>query len=139
MTTMTYPVNGNLALKPVRRATPRLSVVEGGASSQVRASVVASVHRACAGVIIAVIVGMFAVCGWFTLDAPARAYAAALDTTELVDITVEAGDSLWTIAERHPVSGITTKDVTMLIKEWNGLDTGAVAPGDVLLVPAVNS
>ena len=140
MTTMTYPVSGNLALKPSRRVTPRLTVIDGSiALDQPRASVAASLHAVCAGVIVAILVGMFLTVGWFTLDAPARAYTAAFDSTELVEVTVEAGDSLWSIAEHHPVPGVTIKDVTNLIKDWNGLDNAGIAAGEVLLVPVVNS
>ena len=50
-------------------------------------------------------------------------------------ITVHTGDSLWSIADEHPVAGRTTAEVVSHIRECNGLTSACIQPGMVLTVP----
>ena len=85
-------------------------------------------------------VGLFACSllagAYMVLDAPAQAYQAAYESTELQAVTVSAGDSLWSLAESYPVAGVSTKEATHLIEDWNHLSAGLIQPGDTLLVAA---
>lgn len=65
-----------------------------------------------------------------------KAYDAALSSAQREQISVQANDTLWSIAEAHPISGLSTSDAVNVISEWNHLDGGCLHPGDTLLVPA---
>lgn len=62
------------------------------------------------------------------------AFENALDSTPTQYVEVFEGDSLWTLAEEHPVSGLTTQETTELIRAWNDLDHATLQPGMELLV-----
>jgi LysM repeat protein len=53
-------------------------------------------------------------------------------------LDVQAGDTLWTLAESHPVDGLTTAQVASLVAEKNGLRGGLIIQGQDLLVPALS-
>lgn len=57
--------------------------------------------------------------------------SAALDGS----VTVRAGDSLWTIAQKHPVEGLGTLETVELIRDANALGGSAVHTGQMLRVP----
>lgn len=62
------------------------------------------------------------------------AFENALDSTPTQYVEVFEGDSLWTLAKEHPVSGMTTQETTELIRAWNDLDYATLQPGMELLV-----
>lgn len=71
----------------------------------------------------------------FSVAAGSRsAFENALDSTPTQYVEVIEGDSLWTLAEEHPVSGLTTQETTKLIRAWNDLDHATLQPGMELLV-----
>lgn len=71
----------------------------------------------------------------FSVAAGSRsAFENALDSTPTQYVEVFEGDSLWTLAEEHPVSGMTTQETTELIRAWNDLDHATLQPGMELLV-----
>ena len=49
---------------------------------------------------------------------------------------VSTGDSLWSIAEAHPVEGVSTPEVVSWIVKANNLPNSSVASGQALVVPA---
>jgi hypothetical protein len=51
-------------------------------------------------------------------------------------LRIEQGDTLWTIASAHPVAGLTTAQTADLIARCNRLESGAIAVGAILEVPA---
>ncbi|BDI22224.1 LysM peptidoglycan-binding domain-containing protein [Herbiconiux sp. L3-i23] len=56
-------------------------------------------------------------------------------TQQFAYVTVEAGESLWSVAERvAPASD--PRDVIADIERFNGLDSSAVAAGQSLAIPA---
>lgn len=50
-------------------------------------------------------------------------------------ILVEAGDSLWKIAQAHPVEGLRTDQVVDLILHANGMKSSVVYAGQVIEIP----
>lgn len=50
-------------------------------------------------------------------------------------ITVHAGESLWTIAQEHPVEGLSTAQTVQLIMHMNDLADSTIAAGRPLHVP----
>lgn len=51
-------------------------------------------------------------------------------------VTVAPGDSLWSIAQRYSVHGVSTMDNIALISTLNGDMSGVLEPGQRLVVPA---
>ena len=51
-------------------------------------------------------------------------------------LRVEQGDTVWTIAAAHPVSGLNTAQNADLIARLNDLDAGRLAAGTTLRVPS---
>lgn len=49
---------------------------------------------------------------------------------------VEAGQTLWTLASEHPVSGLTTEQTAELIASVNHIEGGGVTAGQSVLIPA---
>lgn len=62
----------------------------------------------------------------------ARLGAAA---TPSVQVNVEPGDSLWSLAREHPIPGLSTNEVVSRIRELNDLDSSLLRPGEQLMVP----
>ena len=61
--------------------------------------------------------------------------AVAGSTAAPVTVTVESGQSLWSLAEQL-APGVATADVVADLVAVNGLDGASVVPGQVLIVPA---
>ncbi len=61
--------------------------------------------------------------------------AVAGSTAAPVTVTVESGQSLWSLAEQL-APGAATADVVADLVAVNGLDGASVVPGQVLIVPA---
>lgn len=62
----------------------------------------------------------------------ARAGAAAAPS---IQVDVEPGDSLWSLAREHPIAGLSTNEVVSRIRELNDLDGSLLRPGEQLMVP----
>jgi len=50
-------------------------------------------------------------------------------------VEVQRGDTLWAIAAKHPVKGMTTAQVIDLLAETNDLQGGQIRPEETILVP----
>lgn len=50
-------------------------------------------------------------------------------------VVVRTGESLWSIARRNPMPGLSTAETVSLIKRANGLRGSSVASGEALAVP----
>lgn len=61
---------------------------------------------------------------------------SVLDQAQTQTIKVVSGDTLWGLAEAHPVKGVSTKDVVSWLKEMNHLEGSSLNPGQVLVVAA---
>ena len=58
---------------------------------------------------------------------------ALLNATKIVEVTT--GDTLWNIAEKNPIDGLSITETVDAIKMVNDLDTGLLVPGMELSVP----
>ncbi|USB34891.1 LysM peptidoglycan-binding domain-containing protein [Paenibacillus sp. YPG26] len=56
-------------------------------------------------------------------------------STELPQVIVQPGDSLWSIASAHKTDDQDIRDVISSIKEVNQLPTSEIQAGDVLAIP----
>lgn len=143
---MTY---GNLALS-IEDACPldyrpRFEVVEGGRSRDRVRGCTAAAPASCSkrskalSIAIAFVMGavLFGTFLSFELSAE-NAYSSALASAPREEITVNTGDTLWALANEHPISGLSTADTVNVIAEWNELQGGCLHPGDLLLVPSVS-
>jgi len=65
------------------------------------------------------------------LGRPAEA-ESPVATTEYV---VDAGDTLWNIARSNMSAPADIRSVVVEIQDLNGIDGGAIYPGQVILVP----
>lgn len=59
----------------------------------------------------------------------------ALDSAVITAVRVTQGDTLWGIAETHPLEGMNTQELVSWIRTNNGLASSALRPGQVLHVP----
>ena len=62
-------------------------------------------------------------------------HQTALDSMVTVETRVQAGESLWTIAENNPIEGFSTQEVVQIIRQENSLESSMLQPGQTLLVP----
>ena len=70
------------------------------------------------------------------IAAPLLSRTIAPSDVPTAAVRVDQGDNLWTIAAAHPIAGLTTFQTTILIADSNHLQSGGIAAGSVLLVPA---
>ncbi len=141
MSAMTY---GNLALdSSFESERPYFQVIDGSKKAQVSTSTSTS-FDADHGSHFAVLLGIFTLVIVLALPVITKevsaqnTYTVALASTPQESIVVQMDDTLWTIAERYPVSGLSTSDTVYLIREWNDLDSGLLSIGEHLLVPAAS-
>ena len=88
--------------------------------------------------LVAMAVAVFVLLGaaWTLSDfTHAVACKNAFEQATYETITVHTGDSLWSIADAHPVAGRTTDEVVRHIRESNGLTSACIQPGMTLMVP----
>lgn len=133
-----YHVDGTAALRPEEVAC--LRVYEGGADRGRSAS---SLHRGAHKVILAALaVTLTIACalGVCAVDSLREASAnQAIDAAPKEVVSVTSGDSLWSIAETHPVRGASTRSVVSWIMANNGLSTPSIQVGDALVVPVLRT
>ena len=75
------------------------------------------------------------VASWVSDVLRASKRTSVLDVVPLCEIAVGSGDSLWSIAEAHPVEGVSTPELVAWLKEANGLESSALGLGQTLSVP----
>ena len=147
MTAVEHLVIGNLALAPACEelaSRPRLTVIEGRAGERLQGHMpehaidvrrhgnVPAVVAAC---FVCLLLTVSLAIGWSVITGRAAMADEAFSHVEMEEVAVEAGDSLWTIAERHAVDGMTTRELVDRLKELNGTGSQPLQPGDVLMVP----
>ncbi len=142
---MTYLTQGNLALAPV--AYPTFTVIEGGRThepqktlAQVRADRRAherAAHQATVRMMFVSIVIACAIIAFSMLtDGMANlSRSRAFSGVQTEEVTVLSGDSLWSIAENHPVQNRSTQEVVNWISEQNDLSNATLFAGQRLIVP----
>ena len=141
-------VQGNLALKLETPAEPTFTVVKGGRSrfQPVAAMPDCAQHTVVAAapvalkastiVAFAVAFTLFFVLATTVFTARHAAYADSASNVTYETVRVHTGDSLWSLAEEHPVEGLTTQETSDMIRSANHLERGSLDAGAVLKVPA---
>ena len=137
-------VQGNLALKLEVPASPAFTVVKGGRSHfqtvatkpvrTQRASVALAPVALKASTIVAV--ALFFVLATSVFSARHAAYADSVANVTYETVRVQSGDSLWSLAQEHPIDGLSTQETSDMIRSVNHLDRGSLDAGAVLKVPA---
>lgn len=132
-----------------RTARPRFRVIEGGLAKDCAQSVngrhvqqpmvsghVYSLRTRVSLVAMTVVACIVLASVWVLSDIlMARSVRSSFDQASYETITVHSGDSLWTIADEHPVEGRTTAEVARYIREHNQLTDTCLYPGMELSVP----
>lgn len=136
------PCAGSLALDAPR---PRLRVIEGGLSAapartaRPQAGACRAAHGARSRAqlaILAVAALAMVLATWRYVDGARSArVAAALAAARYEEVVVVQGDTLWSIAESHPVEGCSTAELVRGIREANGLTGAGLGAGTRLSVP----
>lgn len=145
---VTDMVQGNLALKLETPAEPVFTVVKGGRSgfqtlpskpsrSQRVATASASVAlKASTIVALAVALTLFFVLAASIFNARHAAYAESVSNVTYETVRVQPGDSLWSLAQEHPIEGLSTQETSDMIRNVNHLERGSLDAGAHLKVPA---
>lgn len=120
-----HVVDGGLDARPAPRPAPRPVAVQPCSTVSPRTVLVAS---AC---VLAVLAALFG-----GLASRQAAFDAALASQSRIEVAVERGDTLWSIASAHPIDGMSQVDTVEVLKSWNGLEQASLQPGMVLSVPA---
>ena len=140
-------VQGNLALKLEALAAPAFTVVKGGRSgyqaveprpNRAQHTAVASAPVALkASTIVAVAVAftLFFVLATSVFSARRAAFADSVANVTYETVRVQSGDSLWSLAQEHPIDGLSTQETSDMIRSVNHLERGSLDAGAVLKVP----
>lgn len=141
-------VQGNLALKLETPAVPAFTVVKGGRSgfqalsakpahSQCVAAASAPVAlKASTIVAVAIALTLFFVLATSIFSARHTAYAESVSNVTYETVRVQPGDSLWSLAQEHPIEGLSTQETSDMIRSVNHLEHGSLDAGAHLKVPA---
>ena len=141
-------VQGNLALKLETPAAPAFTVIKGGRSGfqtlpgkPVRSQCVATTSapvalKASTIVALAVALTLFFVLATSIFSARHAAYAESVSNVTYETVRVQSGDSLWSLAQEHPIEGLSTQETSDMIRNVNHLEHGSLDAGVHLKVPA---
>ncbi len=141
-------VQGNLALKLETPVAPAFTVVKGGRSGfqtlpgkPVRSQCVATSSAPVALkvstiVALAVAFTLFFVLATSIFSARHAAYAESVSNVTYETVRVQSGDSLWSLAQEHPIEGLSTQETSDMIRNVNHLEHGSLDAGSHLKVPA---
>ncbi|WP_035425408.1 LysM peptidoglycan-binding domain-containing protein [Atopobium fossor] len=142
---LTYAVNGSTALKP---KVTQFTVYEGGLNKPARnlkptfrrsqddkrnlSSQLISVFA------FIVTVAFFVGAILFVDITAAMQRTAGFNSIQTKEISVQPGESLWTIAANHSVEGHSTEDVVKYISQKNNLSDSMLTVGQKITVPAIS-
>lgn len=141
-------VQGNLALKLETPTAPAFTVVKGGRSGfqalpgkPVRSRCVATTSasvalKASTIVALAVALTLFFVLATSIFSARHAVYAESVSNVTYETVRVQSGDSLWSLAQEHPIEGLSTQETSDMIRNVNHLERGSLDAGAHLKVPA---
>lgn len=144
----TNMVQGNLALKLETPAAPAFTVVKGDRSGfqtlsgkPVRSQCVATASapaalKASTIVVLAVALTLFFVLATSIFSARHAAYAESASNVTYETVRVQSGDSLWSLAQEHPIEGLSTQETSDMIRNVNHLEHCSLDAGAHLKVPA---
>lgn len=60
----------------------------------------------------------------------------SVPSVESITVRVSESDTLWEIAQNHPVGGLSTAQTVALIRDLNHMSTSAIVAGETLRVPS---
>lgn len=141
-------VQGNLALKLETPAAPVFTVVKGGRSGfqtlpgkpsrsqRVATASAPAALKASTIVALAVAFTLFFVLATSVFSARHAAYADSVANVTYESVRVQSGDSLWSLAQEHPIEGLSTQETSDMIRSVNHLEHGSLDAGAHLKVPA---
>ena len=90
-------------------------------------------------VIVAVVFGVALACTMAAVgSAAASAKAQRLSEVPTSSVRVETGETLWDVANAHPVDGCSTSEVVDWIRSENSLPTSTLQAGQALIVPSAD-
>ena len=129
-------IDGNLALAPVAEK-PLFQVVEGRRATVPAASNVRqdNAHLACVFAVVAICALMLAF-GFLQLHAQQVAFDQMCESSSRTEVVVQSGDTLWSLAQSHPLEGLSVDETVSIIRSWNDVPEGLVYPGMEIVVPA---
>lgn len=138
-----FPCNGTSALAPV----PTLVLIEGGRCAHAESprsrreplssQGALSLRQTAAALFVALlVVGSVVVASVVSDSLRHGAVSEALEGAPTQTVVVREGDTLWGIASEHARNVVPTSQVVSWIEEANGLEGGALAVGQSLVVPA---
>lgn len=140
-------VFGSAARDLTAATQPALVVLPGGRGAQAHACRYRPTARdvardqrlrlrdAVVGVVLAVVLVASACLAAGIVREHASAASAAQTQIAFESVAVQSGDTLWELAEAHPVRGLSTQEVVTLVSERNGLAGSVIQPGQVIQVP----
>lgn len=141
-------VQGNLALKLETPAAPVFTVVKGGRSGfqtlpgkpsrsqRVTTASAPAALKASTIAALAVALTLFFVLATSIFSARHAAYAESVSNVTYETVRVQSGDSLWSLAQEHPIEGLSTQETSEMIRSVNHLEHGSLDAGAHLKVPA---
>ena len=141
-------VQGNLALKLETPAAPAFTVVKGGRSSfqtlpgkpahsqRVAKTSAPAALKVSTIVALAVALTLFFVLATSIFCARHAAYAESVSNVTYETVRVQSGDSLWSLAQEHPIEGLSTQETSDMIRDVNHPEHGSLDAGAHLKVPA---
>ena len=141
-------VQGNLALKLETPAASAFTVVKGGRSSfqtlpgkpahsqRVAKTSAPAALKVSTIVALAVALTLFFVLATSIFIARHAAYAESVSNVTSESVRVQSGDSLWSLAQEHPIEGLSTQETSDMIRVVNHLEHGSLDAGAHLKVPA---
>ena len=129
-------IDGNLALAPVAEKS-LFQVVEGRRATVPSASNVRqdNAHPACVFAVVAICAFMLAF-GFLQLHAQQVAFDQMCESSSRTEVVVQSGDTLWSLAQSHPLEGLSVDETVSIIRSWNDVPEGLVYPGMEIVVPA---
>ena len=141
-------VQGNLALKLETPAASAFTVVKGGRSSfqtlpgkpahsqRVAKTSAPAALKVSTIVALAVALTLFFVLATSIFIARHAAYAESVSNVTYETVRVQSGESLWSLAQEHPIEGLSTQETSDMIRVVNHLEHGSLDAGAHLKVPA---
>lgn len=134
-------VQGNLALKLETPAAPAFTVVKGGRSGfqtlpgkpahsqRVATTSAPAALKVSTIVALAVALTLFFVLATSIFSARHAAYAESVSNVTYETVRVQSGDSLWSLAQEHPIEGLSTQETSDMIRDVNHLEHGSLDAG----------
>lgn len=136
-----YQCYGSLALQ-ASEERPRLRVVEGGRTDDApfRKQEGEFRSRVRGLVLVAMMLCAVSLVGVGAFEAVQSSHRDnALGQVRVVTVSVAGGDTVWSIAESHPVPGVSTTELVQWISQRNGLGISPLRVGQQLQIPVAHN